>query len=126
MVDMNNCVFCNISNNLIINGDKDFSVINSKFPVTPRGHLLIIPKKHIEDKDFYQVGSEYIMWISYAIEVLRKRGFVDFNVGWNLGSRAGQTIKHMHCHVIGRRRGDVKDPRGGIRNIIPKKGNYLK
>lgn len=126
----NKCPFCKIiendSSKCVLNGNKNYVVINSKYPVTPRGHLLVIPCDHIEELDFHKLTnySDYINWINYGIEVLRERGFNDFNVGWNLGENAGQTIEHQHCHIIGRKKNDVINPRGGIRNVIPEKGEY--
>ena len=127
MDEYKKCPFCNISDKKILKKNDTLMIINSKFPVTPRGHLLVIPIEHVEDTDFKAVPDrEMMIFINNGIDVLRKRGFINFNIGWNLGPRAGQTVKHMHCHIIGRRKGDVEDPRGGIRNVIPKKGNYLK
>lgn len=121
---MTDCVFCDVQDR-ILNGDKNFTVIDSLYPVIEKGHLLVIPKEHISGKNFYEIKSQsYFDWINYGIATLQERGFTSFNVGWNLGIDAGQTIKHMHCHIIGRKEGDVENPRGGIRNIIPGKGNY--
>lgn len=123
---MNNCPFCKTRSGWNF---EHVNVIHSKYPVTPRGHLLIIPKRHIEDFNSLNGGemNDIFNAIGFGIEYLKEKyGFKSFNVGWNLGRDAGQTIPHLHCHIIARRKGDVDDPRGGIRNIIPKKGNYLR
>ncbi|MDH3022751.1 hypothetical protein BJF87_24810 [Gordonia sp. CNJ-863] len=98
------------------------------YPVSP-GHALVISRREIED-----------WWVATAEEkadlfglvdevrdvILAQHGPVDgFNVGFNAGRAAGQTIKHLHIHVIPRRQGDVPDPRGGVRHVIPERGNYL-
>ena len=102
---------------------EDFHVIvyRDKYPVT-EGHLLFVPKYNtpevIQDAfyDAYKAGLEMV-----------KSGMADgFNIGMNVGKAAGQTIMYPHIHVIPRFNGDVEDPTGGIRNVIPGKGNYKK
>ena len=97
------------------------------FPVT-EGHLLLTPHRHVaiwsELHDSEQAAL--IGAIETAQTLLNERHAPDgFNVGFNQGVAAGQTIDHFHIHVIPRRAGDVADPRGGVRHVIPAKGNYL-
>lgn len=127
---MKDCVFCDLIKSSSLYRNDDFIIVDSKFPVTDNGHLLIIPKSHQEHWDLFMdswfCGEPFVDVLLAGITILKNRGFVDYNAGFNQGELAGQTIKHIHFHLIGRVKGDVDDPRGGIRNIIPKKGNYLK
>lgn len=121
------CRFCNLDDKSIYNG-KYVTLIKSRFPVVKKGHWLIVPKRHIES--CYDLNNKE--WVD-VIDTLRmikyrylsyKDDITSTNVGFNDGKLAGQTIMHAHIHVIKRIRGDVKNPSGGIRNIIPGKGSY--
>jgi diadenosine tetraphosphate (Ap4A) HIT family hydrolase len=95
-------------------------------PVTP-GHLLIIPRRHVAD--FFDVtGAERAaLWdlAAQAHALLRRERNPDgFNIGINVGAAAGQTVFHVHMHLIPRYRGDVGNPRGGVRGVIPAKQSY--
>jgi len=98
-----------------------------KFPVTP-GHTLIIPKRHVDD--YFDASANEQMAMMELTKVIRRRQLASdkrikgFNVGINVGETAGQTIGHCHLHVIPRRKGDVADPRGGVRWIMPGKAKY--
>ena len=98
---------------------KEFTVFRDGFPVT-EGHVLFVPK--VEDwehltacfKAAYKWGYDWV-----------ERGYCDsFNIGQNVGKEAGQTVMWPHVHLITRRKGDMEDPRGGVRHVIPEKGNY--
>lgn len=96
------------------------------FPVN-KGHLEIIPKRHI--KDWWETTLEERIAIFNLLDEAKK--IVDekynpdgYNIGMNLGEKAGQSIMHLHIHLIPRYTGDVKNPRGGVRGIIPEKQNY--
>jgi diadenosine tetraphosphate (Ap4A) HIT family hydrolase len=97
-----------------------------KHPVT-EGHLLIIPKRHFADYFEATAEEKGELW-----ELVDKgKALVDqmfkpdgYNVGINVGASAGQTILHLHIHLIPRRKGDMENPRGGVRHVIPSKGNY--
>lgn len=85
-------------------------------PVGPvaDGHMLLIPHKHVERLDD-QLGSYAMADLPFALkEVLRVTGATDYNLGINAGEFAGQTVFHLHIHVIPREEGDVEDPAGGI------------
>lgn len=104
-----------------IGEDFHVAVFKDDFPVT-FGHLLFVPKYNtpevIKDAfyDAYMAGLELV-----------KSGKADgFNIGMNVGKTAGQTVMYPHVHLIPRYDGDVKNPTGGIRNVIPEKGNYKK
>jgi HKD family nuclease/diadenosine tetraphosphate (Ap4A) HIT family hydrolase len=98
------------------------------FPVTP-GHALLAPIRHIPT--WFEASTEERMALTRAIDAARVAieanfGADGFNIGINSGEAAGQTVPHLHMHVIPRRRGDVPDPRGGVRHVIPGKGNYIR
>ena len=98
------------------------------FPVSP-GHALLIPKRHVADW-FEATPAEHEELIA-ALQTARKQIAAThqpdgFNIGINLGAAAGQTVFHLHVHLIPRYSGDVDDPRGGVRHVIPDRGNYLK
>ncbi len=98
------------------------------FPVS-EGHALLIPRRHVPT--WFDATPEERMELMGAIDIVRKN-ILDrfapdgFNLGVNIGEAAGQTVFHLHLHVIPRYRGDVEDPTGGVRHVIPAKGNYLK
>jgi len=97
------------------------------FPVTER-HTLIIPKRHVDD--YFALTQEELLACDALLkeaknEILKSDPNVEgFNIGMNCGEIAGQTIFHCHIHLIPRRKGDVENPRGGVRHLIPGKGDY--
>ena len=108
--------------------DELFAVVRDKFPVTP-GHTLIIPKRVV--KRFRELTeaeqNRLLQWVGWAQEFLATGQTPppeDFNLGLNDGPAAGQTMPQFHFHVIPRRAGDVADPRGGLRWVIPDKAKY--
>ena len=116
---MNNCIFCNVSQSDVIVGNKLAIAFYDKFPVN-EGHVLIVPKRHVET--FFDAAIEELHAINLLIfevkEILEVKFNPDgYNIGVNVGYTAGQTIFHLHYHVIPRYSGDVFDPRGGIRKI---------
>lgn len=124
-----NCFFCN-------KGYKTFKIIESEnfysryddFPISP-GHAEVVSKKHT--RSFFGLdkgqASELYSLICDTKEIIVKRFKPKgFNIGVNEGEAAGQTISHLHIHLIPRYRGDCINPVGGIRNIFPDKANYLK
>jgi superfamily II DNA or RNA helicase/diadenosine tetraphosphate (Ap4A) HIT family hydrolase len=97
------------------------------FPVSP-GHVLVTPRRHVAT--WFEATSQeqvsLLEGIDIAKQVIEKHHRPDgFNIGINVGEAAGQTVPHLHVHVIPRYAGDVTDPRGGVRHVIPDKGNYL-
>jgi diadenosine tetraphosphate (Ap4A) HIT family hydrolase len=105
----------------------EWIVMEDKYPVT-EGHSLIIPKRHVESvgeltqPEFKRLS----LMISMTKSHLRTRddSIKGFNIGINEGVVAGQTIPHLHIHVIPRREGDMDDPTGGVRGVIPDKQKY--
>ena len=97
-----------------------------KYPVNP-GHLLIIPKRHVADF-FLATMAEKIALLALLDEAKRyldsKHTPAGYNAGVNVGEAAGQTIFHVHLHLIPRYLGDTADPRGGVRGVIPSRQSY--
>ena len=128
MRDPNNpCLFCNINESgLAEENDLAYASYDS-FPVTDM-HCLIIPKRHV--KDYFDLTDEEIIACNTLIKNIKKEiEFKDpnvkgFNIGSNAGKISGQSILHCHIHLIPRREGDVNNPKGGVRSVIPSKQHY--
>ena len=124
---MNDCTFCNIPKERIILENELAYVIRDNFPVTPL-HSLIIPKRHTID--YFSLTENELLSCDALLKEIKDSILSDdelangFNIGMNSGEAAGQTIFHCHIHLIPRRDGDVENPRGGIRDLIPGKGDY--
>ena len=123
-----NCAFCQpeaISKSVEKNGSV-FAILD-KYPVTP-GHLLVIPIRHTPDwfsmTDGERLDADQLMRVLQARIRGEDKKVTAFNVGSNCGDAAGQTVGHAHIHLIPRRRGDIPDPRGGVRGVIPEKRVY--
>jgi ATP adenylyltransferase len=101
--------------------------IQDGFSVT-EGHSLIIPKRHVADYfDMFQpeLNAVHALLLSRKATLIEGDPSIDgFNVGINSGEAAGQTVFHCHVHLIPRRKGDVGNPRGGVRGVIPGKQSY--
>src|SRR5262245_48850482 len=126
-MDHQDCPFCSISPERIAFSSTHGDGIWDAFPVSP-GHILIVPRRHASTWDELNHIEKEWAWsaVDQAISAIRHLYSPDgFNVGFNLGSAAGQTVLHFHLHVIPRYTGDVDDPRGGVRYVIPTKANYL-
>ena len=121
------CLFCNIPPVRIILENELAYAVRDGDPVTEM-HSLIIPKRHISD--YFDLTKEELIACDQLIRSLKDEisnsdnSVNGFNIGMNSGETAGQTIFHCHIHLIPRRTGDVDNPRGGVRNIIPGMGNY--
>jgi diadenosine tetraphosphate (Ap4A) HIT family hydrolase len=123
------CLFCDKNNpdeHIIIAENDMFYARLDNMPIS-NGHTEIVPKKHIES--FFELDDEEIIQMFNLIKkakiIIQKKHNPDaFNIGINDGEEAGRTIHHLHIHLIPRYKGDVENPRGGIRHIIPGKGNY--
>lgn len=124
---LSNCPFCqpDIDREIIVESDTVYAIYD-KFPVN-KGHALIIPKKHCSnyfDLSFNE-QTACISILNTVKQIVAKRYNPDgFNVGININEAAGQTVPHVHIHLIPRYIGDVEEPRGGIRGVIPDKKNY--
>ena len=121
------CLFCDISSDRIILENPFAYAIRDGFPVTLM-HSLIIPKRHVVDYfglDALEREACDQLLRQLRTDILDSDTNVEgFNIGMNVGAVAGQTIFHAHIHLIPRRVGDVANPRGGVRHIIPDKGLY--
>jgi ATP adenylyltransferase len=121
------CIFCSEVANRAINENKLALAFEDKYPVT-EGHTLIIPKRHISDYfDLHQPEINAIHQLMDARKAQLQQSdstITGFNIGINAGKDAGQTIFHCHIHLIPRRFGDMENPTGGVRGVIPSKQRY--
>ena len=128
MRDPNNpCLFCNSKvSGVALQNDLAYASYDT-YPVTDL-HCLIIPKRHVVD--YFELSNEELMACNDLIKIVknevldRDKSIKAFNVGTNAGKMAGQSIMHCHIHLIPRREGDVENPQGGVRSVIPKKQHY--
>jgi len=121
-----NCPFCTLDPGRIISETELTITFRDGFPVSP-GHTLVIPKRHVSS--FFKVTEaekkELILALDVAKKTLDQEKRPDcYNIGINDGQAAGQTVRHLHIHLIPRFEGDCEDPRGGIRWIFPGKADY--
>ena len=128
MKDPNNpCLFCKINESGLAKENNLAYASYDTFPVS-EGHCLIIPKRHV--KDYFDLSNEEIIACNDLIkeiknEIIKKDSSVKgFNIGSNAGKISGQSILHCHIHLIPRRAGDVENPQGGVRSVIPSKQHY--
>jgi diadenosine tetraphosphate (Ap4A) HIT family hydrolase len=100
---------------------RDFWIFRDAYPVT-EGHLLFVPTNESSASLFECWKAAY----KWGYDGVQSDKWQAFNIGQNCGEAAGQTIMYPHVHMIPRRSGDMQDPRGGVRHVIPEKGNYRK
>ena len=124
------CIFCKKINCKILKQLKYFFIIrDTAYPVTEH-HTLIITNRHISD--FFELSDEENIELNQILKDQKMElkdldsNISGFNVGVNIGKDAGQSIMHCHIHLIPRRKGDVEDPRGGVRGVIPERQKYRK
>ena len=123
----NPCLFCDSKKSGIVHENDLAYASYDSYPVSDH-HCLIIPKRHI--KDYFDMTNDELIACNDLIqivknEILRKDVNVKgFNIGTNAGKIAGQSIMHCHIHLIPRREGDVDNPQGGVRSVIPNKQHY--
>ena len=128
MRDPNNpCLFCNVNESgVAYESDLAYASYDS-YPVS-KDHCLIIPKRHI--KNYFDLSKKELIACDELIkivksEIIKKDQTVKgFNIGTNIGKVSGQSIFHCHIHLIPRREGDVENPQGGVRSVIPNKQHY--
>ena len=118
------CFFCRKAD-LIHEGELTF-ISQDKYPVSP-GHALIVPKRHVPN--YFDCTKHEIteLWdfVNLAKQMIEKDHQPDsYNIGINVSKVAGQSVPHTHIHLIPRYEGDVADPRGGVRSVIPEKRTY--
>jgi diadenosine tetraphosphate (Ap4A) HIT family hydrolase len=121
------CLFCQDPRGVSIQHELAFSARDS-YPASP-GHTLVIPRRHVAS--FFDLTPEEVAACMGLIKE-EKRGIDQefnpdgYNIGVNVGATAGQSIFHVHIHIIPRYKGDVENPQGGVRHVIPKKGHYTR
>ena len=121
------CLFCNKSKQKIIYSSNFMFVVKDSFPVTKQ-HTLIIPHRHVSN--FFDLNANELDDLNKILKEQRKKllkldkNITAFNIGVNAGVDAGQSIMHCHIHLIPRRKGDIENPRGGVRGVIPSKQKY--
>ena len=123
-----NCPFCPAKDREIIASHALAVAVADSFPLT-KGHSLIVPRRHVAS--FFELTLDerlaMLGLLDEAKAVLDRQHAPDgYNIGINDGTAAGQTVMHVHVHLIPRYRGDADDPRGGVRWIFPRKAEYWK
>ena len=128
MKDPNNpCLFCNIEKSGCAHENELAYASYDSYPVTEH-HCLIIPKRHI--KDYFELSNKELVACNDLIQIIKDEitkkdpSVKGFNLGTNIGKVSGQSILHCHLHLIPRREGDVDNPQGGVRSVIPNKQHY--
>ena len=128
MIDPTNpCLFCDIKKSGCAHENELAYASYDSYPVS-KHHCLVIPKRHI--KDYFDLTNEELLACNNLIksvknEITNKDKTVrGFNLGTNIGKVSGQSINHCHFHLIPRREGDVENPQGGVRSVIPNKQHY--
>jgi diadenosine tetraphosphate (Ap4A) HIT family hydrolase len=121
-----NCIFCTLEKNSLVLVNALAINIYDNYPVS-KGHSLVIPKRHISSLS--EATTQEITALFSLVDETKKQLYeiykpTGFNIGINDGASAGQTVMHLHIHVIPRYKGDQEDPRGGIRWIFPEKAKY--
>ena len=127
MSTVGQCIFCTLEKSRIIDETEFYYVIRDAFPVSEL-HTLVIPKRHSET--YFDLSEDELSALPDILKrhrdlILREdRNVTGFNIGINVGEDAGQTIFHCHIHLIPRRKGDIENPKGGVRGVIPNKRIY--
>lgn len=126
MTSIKPCPFCTLSIERVIDSNTSGVVIRDGFPISP-GHTLIIPKRHTGS--FFNLPADERDSLLRLLDSAKEEIEIEFspqgyNIGINDGPAAGQTVPHLHIHLIPRYAGDLSDPRGGVRWIIPDKADY--
>ena len=126
--DPNNpCLFCNSKESGVAHQNELAYASYDSYPVSDL-HCLIIPKRHI--KDYFELNNEELVACYELIKIIKDEIYAKdksvkaFNIGSNIGKISGQSIMHCHIHLIPRREGDVENPQGGVRSVIPKNQHY--
>jgi diadenosine tetraphosphate (Ap4A) HIT family hydrolase len=120
------CPFCEIPTERIIDQNDNGAVIRDGYPVSP-GHTLVVSKRHVGSLFELSLAEreQLFILVDRTRQVLDEQYHPDaYNIGINDGAAAGQTVPHLHIHLIPRYQGDLEDPRGGVRWVIPSKADY--
>lgn len=120
------CAFCTLPESRVIDSSQHGLVIRDGYPISP-GHSLIIPRRHTGS--FFDLSAEERIDLLTLLDRTKAVADAEFspdgyNIGVNDGAAAGQTVPHLHIHLIPRYNGDCPDPRGGVRWIVPNKADY--
>ena len=120
------CFFCNLDPSRIVDSNDQCIVVRDGFPIS-QGHTLVIPKRHVNS--FFHLSTEERRDIMALLDSAKRKLDAEYhpdsyNLGINDGPAAGQTVPHVHVHLIPRYEGDRGDPRGGVRWIMPEKAKY--
>ena len=124
---MKECIFCNLDESRVEIENNLALSFKDLYPVT-KGHSLVIPKRHAQS--FFDLEKDEKKAILELLELQKEKLtsqdklITGFNIGINDGIDSGQTVMHCHVHLIPRRKGDMSDPRGGVRGVIPEKQSY--
>jgi diadenosine tetraphosphate (Ap4A) HIT family hydrolase len=124
---VSDCVFCSrVAGDRLLAANELAAGFLAGFPVSP-GHVLIVPRRH--EVDFFSLSADEQSAMVALVDPVRRHLDTEFkpdayNLGANIGPAAGQTIRHAHLHVIPRYQGDVAEPRGGVRWVLPKTARY--
>jgi len=119
------CIFCNLDREILVESSSSLAFFDN-YPVS-KGHALAVPKRHVDSIwDLSEIEYLNCFLVVRQLEAILSERFSPngFNIGVNCGEAAGQSVLHAHIHVIPRYKGDVPNPRGGVRHVIPSKGFY--
>ena len=126
---MEDCLFCDFDNDELLEEGTYCYARRDGYPVS-KHHTLIIPKRHVAsyfDLDEREVLDMHMMLVKMKARIEEWDATVSgFNVGVNAGKDAGQSIFHVHMHLMPRRQGDIDNPQGGVRGVIPSKRTYVR
>ena len=121
------CLFCKDPRGVSLQNELAYSARDS-YPTSP-GHTLVIPRRHVAN--FFELTDDEVAACMSLIK--QEKELIDaelkpdcYNIGANIGSAAGQSIFHVHIHIIPRYKGDVENPQGGVRHVLPKKAHYTR
>jgi diadenosine tetraphosphate (Ap4A) HIT family hydrolase len=122
------CPFCTLADERIVATNELAVVIRDGFPVSP-GHTLVVPRRHVASW-FDATPEEQLAVMSLLGQAKQQldaeHAPAGYNIGINDGPAAGQTVRHLHLHLIPRYDGDTEDPRGGVRWVFPHRAAYWK
>ena len=121
-----NCIFCNPHDGRVVLSNEHGYLRFDSYPVN-EGHMLIVPHRHFDSYFDCTADERKSLWLL----VEDGKRLVDgkhqpdgYNIGINVGPAAGQSVMHLHIHLIPRYRGDMENPKGGVRGVIPEKQKY--
>ena len=126
MLESKLCPFCNLPVHRVVDENALALVVRDAYPISA-GHTLVLPKRHVGS--FFDLGTDERDAMMGMLDAAKARldkelAPAAYNVGINDGPCAGQTVPHVHVHLIPRYPGDTRDPRGGVRWVLPEKADY--